>query len=105
MNNLFENIKNKILDKINYLSNQIQDYSCCKTQLNNVIYFEDELLTEEKRLMNQETYFEKLYEIFLRLELVIDCEEIFKQLFQEFTKLFENILLNVKRNEKKLERK
>ena len=42
MENLFENIKNKIIDKINYLSNQIQDYIHCKSLLNVFICSDDE---------------------------------------------------------------
>ena len=35
MSNLFENITNKILNQIQYLSTNIQDYLDLKTELNN----------------------------------------------------------------------
>ena len=50
MTNLFENIKNRIIDKINYLSNQIQDYIYCKSLLNDYQYIEEENENKQKQL-------------------------------------------------------
>ena len=87
MNNLFENITNRILDRINFLSSNIQEYLFCKTSFNNIYHIEEETKTKEKQLQHQETYFDKLYEVYQRTKIVIDCEETFKQLFEEFNRL------------------
>ena len=46
MTNLFENITNKLINKIEYLSTQIQDYFHVNTLLNNINYIDDETNNE-----------------------------------------------------------
>ena len=52
-----------------------------------ILLYIEKKKTIKKRLEQRETYFDRLHEIYLRIEILIDCEETFKQLFEEFNKL------------------
>ena len=96
MNNLFENITKKLVDKIEYLSTQIQHYFDVNTLLNNFNLIENENESTEKKLQKEETYFDKLFELYSRSNLVIECENELKQFISVLQKLTDNFFNDFK---------
>ena len=82
-NNLFGNVASNIINKINFLSSNILDlknnYSSVK---NSDINFDTELYSKEKLLNKQETYFEKLFEVYSRSVAILNCEKEFFQMME-----------------------
>ena len=82
-NNLFGNVTSNIINKINFLSSNIfylmESYSSLK---NSDINFDAELYSKEKLLNKQETYFEKLFEVYSRSVAILNYEKEFYQMME-----------------------
>ena len=116
--NLFENIPNILATKLNYLSTQIQH---CKTEIlntNKLNIIENESISVQ--LKKQETYFDKLFQLYLLSNDIVNCEkEIdqfmiflkdkiynffseFKEKRDEYVIEINNLMAKMKQNESKM---
>ena len=96
MTNLFENITKKLVDKIEYLSTQIQYYFDVNAIINNFNYVEDENESKDIQLQKQEIYFEKLFESYSRSNVVIECENELNQFIEVLQKMTANFFREFK---------
>ena len=93
--NLFKNITKKLVDKIEFLSTQINGYYDLYSKLN-TLSFEVENDTIKNQLQQQETHFDKLYELYSRSDLIVNCENEFNQFIKALQKMTDNFFSEFK---------
>ena len=96
MANLFENTTKKLVDKIEFLSTQIQHFYDVNSILNNINYVEKENEEKQTQLQNQETYFDRLYELFSRSNIIVNCENELNQFITALQKMTDNFFSDFK---------